>query len=550
MRVLSFRVLAICGGLLLSAGACRCGEDPIDPGNGDDGGADGGTTGGDAGEGCFPVGQLCTASSECCSLECGLNGLCVQGSFCKNAGNSCSASTECCSNQCTNGTCSSDLCQDVGDTCATGDECCTRNCASGQCAQIPGNTQTCKVVGQACTAGTECCSTLCRNGVCEKAYSCQANFDVCSKNAECCGNSCSVNDGGSGFCQFVSGGASGGCLQDGNPCPMGGENCCSRTCVDLGSGAPVCAPAGGCQVTGNFCTATGYCCGGTPNPNGSVTCDPTTSRCTLGISCEPPGVICGNAKLPDGGTLDVNAPVSCCTGTIPTVDTMNLCKLDSSGIPRCYGGKSTQCPTGYTGKEPCCIQAGDHCQFKDQCCNGAPCLPNPDGGAGFVCGAGSTCLPLGATCLPGADAGNQVCCLGSVCGASGEFGHVCQLPSDGGTGGGTDGGCKPNDTTCASSGECCSGTCASLDGGAAVCITPSTCQQQNDVCTSSADCCSGLACSIPSGSTSGTCQPSSCQQSGQTCSTSQPCCSGLACTDSSGNTCGATGSCTCKVIIG
>jgi 3-oxoacyl-[acyl-carrier protein] reductase len=33
-------------------------------------------------------------------------------------------------------------------------------------------------------------------------------------------------------------------------------------------------------------------------------------------------------------------------------------------------GASTQCPTGYTGQAPCCIQVGNPCQFSDQCCDG------------------------------------------------------------------------------------------------------------------------------------------------------------------------------------
>jgi hypothetical protein len=383
-------------------------------------------------------------------------------------------------------------------------------------------------------------------GACAPAYNCQANGDVCSKDADCCGNACSVNDGGAGYCMFVRGGASGGCLQDGNPCPNGGENCCSRTCVDLGSGAPVCAPATGCRVTGNFCLATSNCCGGAPNPNGTVTCDSSTSRCNLGISCEPPGIICGNAKLADGGTLSINAPVDCCTGITPPVDTMNLCKLDSSGIPRCFGGKSGQCPTGYTGKSPCCIQAGNLCQFKDQCCNGLPCLPNPDGGAGFYCTVTSNCLPLGASCNPNLDGGSG-CCSGSMCAATGELSYACQLPSDGGTADG--GGCKPNGSACTASSQCCSSICTSTDGGPATCQTPSSCQQQGGTCTASSDCCSGLACNIPSGSTTGTCQTSSCQNSGQTCSASLSCCSGLLCLDSNGNACGSTGSCTCMVVI-
>ena len=288
------------------------------------------------------------------------------------------------------------------------------------------------MLGQACASKGECCSNNCQGGFCLKAYYCQPNGDICTANSQCCGQSCSANDGGPGRCLFVTGGGGGGCAQEGNPCdvelhhrgaarrralparrralPTGGVtpagNCCSRICFDPGSGASVCLPAGGCRLTGTFCSATSQCCGGAPNPNGTVVCQSAPNgRCDNGQACNGVGNICGASVLPDGGKI--NASQNCCDGP-PAAPTSPYrgCRLDASGIPRCFGGCpdgvcTGTCPTGYTGVAPCCIAEGAACQFKDQCCNGAPCVPGGDGG--LACGVTVSCLPVGATCV--ADAG-------------------------------------------------------------------------------------------------------------------------------------------------
>lgn len=537
------------GGGSAGGGPATGGGPTTDGGSTDDAGAGGGSVSTNDG-GCGIAGALCQSNGACCSNQC-RNGLCVDTTFCRAAGETCASPKDCCTSRCESGRCAAAQCVDVGQPCTDGAECCTRNCAASTCASPPGSTFQCKVQGQGCTANTECCSTLCQGGSCAPAYFCQANGDSCGRNSDCCGNACSVNDGGAGFCQFITGGGSGGWLQDGNPCPMGGENCASRTCVDVGTGAAVCVPATGCRTTSNFCSSTSACCGGAPNVPGTVTCDATTSRCALPTGCLPPGTVCGNARLPDGGIYDVNANVDCCTGTTPPVDASGaLCRIDTTGVPRCFGGKSSQCPTGYTGTAPCCIGPGEACQFKDQCCNGAPCLPRSDGGAGFVCATGNACVPLGGFC--GADGGASPCCPGTQCLGT-ELGSICLLPSTTTTDGGTnDAGapsCKPNDQSCRASAECCSGTCAVGADGGLVCRASSTCSVSGGPCTASADCCTGLSCVIPGGSSSGSCQASSCQSAGQTCSSSLACCSGLQCLSSTGQPCGATGTCTCNVII-
>jgi hypothetical protein len=312
--------------------------------------------------------------------------------------------------------------------------------------------------------------------------------------------------------------------------------------VDPGSGATVCQPVSGCRLTGDFCLSTNACCGGGLNPNGTVQCrlDAVGSgRCDNGNSCNGVGNICGAPHLvdgglatyPDGGIIRVNAPQDCCDGH------QQVCRVDSSGVPRCFGGGSASCPAGYTGVTPCCIQTNQLCQFSDQCCGGAKCLP---GDGGFSCTV-PTCFGLGTTCNPGPSSN---CCNGTSClgTSSPSGGYACQL-SSGPDGGGT---CAANGSACDAGVGCCSNICSS-----GACQAPGACQPLNGSCTSVSDCCSGLSCSIVAGSTSGTCQQGSCPGAGQTCSASAACCSGLVCLNTTTYlTCApADPLCTCNVRL-
>ena len=378
MRLLALALFISC------AASCTCGSKPALTQDGgstpNDGGStqsDGGAnTNPDAGGGahdgglpgsglCVGAGQPCETTRPCCAGQC--DGLvCRSSVFCLEAG-SCTRDSDCCNSRCVSGSCSAQSCKATAAACASPTECCTGVCSANFCAAISGG-GACKVLGDSCGGNGDCCSSLCRGGLCAKAYYCQPNGDRCNSNDECCGQACSVNDGGAGYCKTVTGGGGGGCTQEGNPCSAG-NNCCSRVCFDPGSGATVCLPAGGCRLTGTSCTNDDACCGGGVNPNGSVSC--ATGRCDNGQSCNGVGNICGAQVLPDGGS--VNASQNCCDGM------KDVCKLDSSGIPRCFGGQSGNCPTGYTGQAPCCIAENQLCQFRDQCCSGSLCLP-ADGG--------------------------------------------------------------------------------------------------------------------------------------------------------------------------
>ena len=548
----AFLVLSAIGALL-TFNACNCSGSVSNPGNG--GGNDGGTV-----TSCVAPGGACASGVPCCSGICD-GTVCTTATFCQANGESCNTNTDCCLNSCISGTCSDKVCKDVGQSCASGNDCCTGTCDAGTCASLPGGS--CKVVGQSCSTGSECCSTNCQSGFCAKAYSCQSVGDVCRSNDECCGHACTANnDGGVGRCASVSGGGGGGCDQAGEPC-SGGSTCCSRICIDPGSGVDVCQAAEGCRLTGTWCTDDQSCCGGGTNPNGSVDCRGAdagaglTGRCDEGNACNPVGNICGAPVLPDGGSI--NAPQSCCDGhwngqnTVPGSD---VCKLDTSGIPRCFGGASGSCPTGYTGQAGCCIATGDECQFKDQCCGGAPCVPGPNGK--LVCTV-ANCKSVGTSCSDSTE-----CCSGTDCRpTSNGGGYACQtivVQSDAGTpdgGSSQDAGtpdagvCQANGTACTTGNQCCSQRCLGSDGGvgSGTCEAPVACQPQGSVCTTTADCCTGYSCSIPPGSTSGTCQTGSCTGAGQACTGQDQCCTGLACLDSTNYYCGGTGDCTCKTFL-
>jgi hypothetical protein len=322
-------------------------------------------------------------------------------------------------------------------------------------------------------------------------------------------------------------------MQDGIPCDNA-ANCCTRLCVDLGSGTKVCQPAGGCRMTGDYCDKTGSCCGGTnatsPGTAASaygVYCDgPGTKQnygapefdsgskndrtCTGGQSCNPPGNICGGT-----GTDKVNASQNCCVPGDFNGSGKVVCKPDANKIMRCFGappaaGTGTACPTGYTGNAPCCIAADAVCQFRDQCCDGAPCVPDA---AGILRCAAPACKPRGVLC---AGAGDQSCCDGLTC-TSIEGAFVCaDLTGSGCT---TDGG------ACSSNANCCGGTC---QGG--VC-KPAACVTDGGACTTNTDCC-GNACNA------GTCA-ALCQPQGQSCTVARDCCVGLDCVIAPGATAGS-----------
>ncbi|HEY1904717.1 MAG TPA: hypothetical protein VGG91_01675 [Myxococcaceae bacterium] len=284
-----------------------------------------------------------------------------------------------------------------------------------------------------------------------------------------------------------------------------------------------------------------------------------TGTCNSGNACAPSGNICGApvVPLPDGGFGSINANQDCCNGKISNGGVItpgkDVCKIDGSGIPRCFGGISQSCPTGYTGEAGCCVAAGGECNLKDECCGGAPCLPGQDGK--LRCSSAPSCKPVGDTCQSTND-----CCSGSDCRPTDTGVYACQPKPPPGTDAGTPdagsgdagtpdaGVCSGNGGTCSTNTDCCSDRCIG-DPGNRTCQAPLACEPQGSACTSTADCCTGYACSIPPGSTTGTCQTGSCTGAGQACTVNDQCCTGLSCLDSTNYYCSGTGDCTCRALL-
>jgi hypothetical protein len=551
--------------LLLLWGATACSNDE-DAGSNDSGvvedtgtGGGDGSTGADAAFGCTPSGGACTAAlaGDCCSGTCGSNELCVQTDFCGNAGTPCDTANDCCTLRCVNQSCDGNFCDPIGAGCTSNDDCCSGVCGSGgACEALPPGPggETCGTIGETCTSTAGCCSTNCRSGLCAPAFSCQADGDICRGNSDCCGNVCSATSPSTpGRCERVTGGGAGGCTQGGNPCESG-TGCCSRICIDLGSGAKVCQIAGGCRLTGTSCTDDQSCCGGGSNPNGSVVCEGAPNgRCDNGQSCNPVGNICGAPVLPSGGSI--NASQNCCDGR------KEVCKLDTSGIPRCFGGCpdnncDQDCPTGLNPDDPnCCLGAGEACQFRDQCCGRSPCLPDTQGV--LRCTAATVCKPLGTACSPTSTDPLEACCAGTSCLATADVDvFACQNatppppPPDADAGVSDDAGtvpqCLANGAACSAGVNCCTGICENQ-----ACGIPQSCNPLGGACTASADCCSLLFCDVPPGQTSGACrQGNACASPGQACSPNQACCSGLVCfRTGSVSPCDGTTRCSCSLSL-
>jgi hypothetical protein len=203
----------------------------------------------------------------------------------------------------------------------------------------------------------------------------------------------------------------GGCQVDGDAC-ADGSNCCSRLCVPTIYGGQACQTVSGCRVEGDLCTNDDDCCGGpsTGLPGqGNVTCSKATGqtigRCRNPISCNPEGNVCGGGATTDGGT---NARQDCCGCTSPGPPS-RCCGLDLNGVHRCRGaGNPQNCPNGLDGSPGCCTAAGGLCADSVECCNGAPCLPDPSDGNRLHCG--TSCVMSGGVCTSTSD-----CCAGLSC---------------------------------------------------------------------------------------------------------------------------------------
>jgi len=226
---------------------------------------------------------------------------------------------------------------------------------------------------------------------------------------------------------------------------------------------------GGCRIPGDVCQQWSDCCGGPGSMalgEGEVICapiagtDPPIGSCTKPSGCDPEGNVCG---------LDVNARQDCFGCMSPKVQ---CCKLDALGVPRCYGGSTVQCPSGYTGMPPCCIAAGNECTFSSECCGGVPCVPDSTGK--LRC-SNLMCIPENGVCTATGD-----CCAGLVCDVPvGQPSGTCKNPAppppgDAGVNAPDAGVCALGGQSCGDSTACCVGYTCFNAGGTAPCAPGQT----------------------------------------------------------------------------
>jgi hypothetical protein len=400
---------------------------------------------------------------------------------CLQLGASCKVSGDCCSADCTAGFCNYPACHSDNTACTTNGQCCSQTCTAGKCTPL---STTCSTLGNQCTSGASCCSGLCSGSSCQPSSFCAQANDACATNGDCCTGVCNVASGktvgtcastppgGAANCGMVDGQLCGGSAGDGgvvfldSGLPQCGGPCCSRSCAPWGpTGVLVCQPASGCHPVGDLCTADADCCGASGILGGSnkpVTCDMSgggpVGICRLPMGCKPNGDVC---KL---ATMTCNSSCDCCAGNCETQDT---CKQDNVGVPRCAQAQ--------------CVSGGGSCASSADCCNGAPCVPNPSGNPPYTCST-LACIPSCGACTNNAD-----CCPGTSCEvAQGSTHGICGPCGGGGTDGGTSTG-----------GD--GGGSGSSDGG--IPTTDAGCALYGQVCTTASQCCYGLPCS------SGRCEP-------------------------------------------
>jgi hypothetical protein len=406
---------------------------------------------------CGTFGQACVNGGGCCSGICGPNSTCEANPVaCTPAGSSCAANSDCCTTSCVNGFCADRQCTSDGKSCTSAGACCSGTCTAGKCAAL---NPACSTVGNACTSGVACCSKLCKSGHCANPSFCVQSGDACSQGSECCSGTCTVASGHTvGTCGAIPTGST-YCSQgvDGVLCDDC-TGCCSRLCAPYGpTGVKVCQPAQGCRVNGDLCRKTEDCCGGGNSGlpgDGNVTCQKANPNDEIGIcrnpmSCNPEGNVCHFLNYACGSSSARN---DCCGA----VGNSGVCKLDSLGVPRCYG----------LGDQ--CRMPGQSCAYSGDCCNNVPCVPNAQGQ--LTCAqpgpdGGPACIPSGGNCTTTAD-----CCVGTTCvipvgSDSGKCETVGPPPADGGipsADGGSDGGAPP--PVCAQFGQACSSSqpCCSL----------------------------------------------------------------------------------------
>jgi hypothetical protein len=225
------------------------------------------------------------------------------------------------------------------------------------------------------------------------------------------------------------------------------DECCSRACVDDGTGYKSCQYLGGCRPFGELCRKDSECCNFNAGNNPQNCNAPATNpgicriidqaegigRCDNPGNFAPAGELCGpNTNeccpgVPDGKLV--------CQTTFFGVERCLLCRpggVDCTDNSQCCGG---QCVNGKCGGTSC-VPNGQGCATPDECC-GKICTPDAQG----VLRCGSTCIPVTGACTTNAD-----CCTGNC-----TNGKCANREVD----------CLPLGGACTDPARCCSRICVS-----------------------------------------------------------------------------------------
>lgn len=272
-------------------------------------------------------------------------------------------------------------------------------------------------------------------------------------------------------------------------------------------GGSLVGAGGSCELAsiGATCSASADCCSGlcALDPEGHVTCRPTTGCLGLGQPCEFASACCSLSCEEEGNELGVRR---CAEGP--------LCA--AAGAP-CQVGRD--CCGGVCDGETCarvgsaCHPAGETCGNDDDCC-GRSCTVAPDDVK--RCALVQGCRVVGEQCATGADCCSGACrtgadnvarCLptepctmadgkicsaqaGDICKADDECcSRACRPSSDGPKRCSYLGGCHQQCERCMTAASCCSGRCLAESTGVTRCVDASECDKSGEVCGGAADCC-------------------------------------------------------------
>ena len=356
---------------------------------------------------CTSNGHSCAVGQECCSGRCEATPsgqTCVAAKSCAGDGANCQVAADCCSLGCSAGKCSASvMCGVKGGDCSTS-HCCSNRCDGGRCA-LAGQ---CRPFGETCQSNNDCCSQRCSDDSrCLAGGKCRSEGEMSAR-----ARTAATANATTGAAQCSE------CDPVGQACETS-DKCCSRACVDDGTGYKSCQYLGGCRPAGELCRQDSECCNfnasqdpkncNAPAANPGI-CRIIDSQERIG-RCDNPGQFAPAGELCGPNTNE------CCPG-VP--EGKLYCHDTFFGVERCLlcKPKGTQCTddaqccgghcaagtcAGGDGGDSSCTADGSTCSTPDECC-GRICTPDSKG----ALRCRSECVPVSGACTTDAD-----CCTGN-----------------------------------------------------------------------------------------------------------------------------------------